>query len=479
MRRFLSATVAVVIVGQVALADTIVLKDGRAIGKGMAGYVIETESEYILKSVGRLGGARTIPKTEVAKVEYSFDRKLLGLAKRAQWRECCKAGKKLMSSKDPLAQMVGKGLILLAIKRQRNDCYALGYEMLADAEPDPVKRLAYAQRYLLASMCIDWQMLGDYKAARPSNLPPWKKIAVILQKCDQNDPVGAWSVLTTLTKEDERQIDKLLLEASEGSLVLEKVKKAIGECVTNTVTVEQERTCPKCRGRGKIPRYTTESRTCPTCGGSGKITKRLGFAFRTKKCPRCHGHGEISRRGRNGEQDCPVCGGTGKVKKTVKRRLDHWQKVPNSNVAACINAAAQDNVKTAMPSPPRRTRSTAESKSRPTHIVSRHTAPPEKLEAESQRPDSKAAVGVEIVAIPLGDQEVQAPRSNSNAATRNNVEIAPLIKKIIGIASCPIGPDMDIFNDRLKTRNYRAIGDEKELFAVVEQIIASVNGGSH
>jgi len=64
--------------------------------------------------------------------------------------------------------------------------------------------------------------------------------------------------------------------------------------------------CPKCKGKGKIPKEKT---TCPVCFGVGKTSFSLsGKGAEGNICKKCKGTGKITTY-----ETCPVCGG----KKTV------------------------------------------------------------------------------------------------------------------------------------------------------------------
>ena len=85
------------------------------------------------------------------------------------------------------------------------------------------------------------------------------------------------------------------------------------------VTIERNRPCPDCGGRGA--RNASDVKTCPTCKGKGSIqtmTNTLfGRAINTSVCPHCNGTGTVVTN------PCGRCKGTGlvRVKETVKVRI--------------------------------------------------------------------------------------------------------------------------------------------------------------
>ncbi len=85
------------------------------------------------------------------------------------------------------------------------------------------------------------------------------------------------------------------------------------------VTIERNRPCPDCNGRGA--RNASDVKTCPTCKGTGTIqtvTNTLfGRALNTSVCPHCNGTGKVVTN------PCGRCKGTGlvRVKETVKVRI--------------------------------------------------------------------------------------------------------------------------------------------------------------
>ena len=85
------------------------------------------------------------------------------------------------------------------------------------------------------------------------------------------------------------------------------------------VTIERNRPCPDCDGRGT--KNASDVKTCPTCKGTGQVqhvTNTLfGRAMSTSICPQCNGTGKVVTN------PCGRCKGTGLVrqKETVKVRI--------------------------------------------------------------------------------------------------------------------------------------------------------------
>ena len=85
------------------------------------------------------------------------------------------------------------------------------------------------------------------------------------------------------------------------------------------VTIERNRPCPDCDGRGA--RNASDVKTCPTCKGTGQVQNVTNTLFgRTltySTCPHCNGTGKVV------SNPCSRCKGTGLVrqKATVKVRI--------------------------------------------------------------------------------------------------------------------------------------------------------------
>ena len=82
------------------------------------------------------------------------------------------------------------------------------------------------------------------------------------------------------------------------------------------VTIERNRPCPDCGGRGT--KNESDIRTCPTCKGSGQVGQTVNSFFgRTvtySTCPQCNGEGKIV------SNPCRRCNGTGleRKKETIR-----------------------------------------------------------------------------------------------------------------------------------------------------------------
>ena len=90
-------------------------------------------------------------------------------------------------------------------------------------------------------------------------------------------------------------------------LTLEEIAKGC----TKEVTIERNRPCPECSGRGT--KNASDVKTCPTCQGRGQVQNVVNSLFgRTMTyttCPQCNGEGKIVTN------PCPRCKGTGLERK--------------------------------------------------------------------------------------------------------------------------------------------------------------------
>ena len=90
-------------------------------------------------------------------------------------------------------------------------------------------------------------------------------------------------------------------------LSLEEIAKGC----TKEVSIERNRPCPDCGGRGA--RSSSDLKTCPTCHGSGQVQNVVNSLFgRTMTyttCPQCGGEGRIVTN------PCSSCKGTGLLRK--------------------------------------------------------------------------------------------------------------------------------------------------------------------
>jgi len=72
--------------------------------------------------------------------------------------------------------------------------------------------------------------------------------------------------------------------------------------------------CENCEGTGAAPGSKPE--ICPTCVGHGKVRAQQGFFTIERTCPNCRGAGRIVRN------PCKACAGVGRVKKEKTLSLD-------------------------------------------------------------------------------------------------------------------------------------------------------------
>ena len=77
------------------------------------------------------------------------------------------------------------------------------------------------------------------------------------------------------------------------------------------VTLERNRPCPDCGGKGA--KNSSDIKTCPTCKGAGQVqhvtNSLFGRTITYNVCPQCGGEGEII------SNPCRNCGGTGLIRK--------------------------------------------------------------------------------------------------------------------------------------------------------------------
>ena len=98
-------------------------------------------------------------------------------------------------------------------------------------------------------------------------------------------------------------------------LTLEEIAKG----VEKEITIERNRPCPDCGGRGA--RDASDIKTCPHCNGTGQVqhvaSTMFGRTVTYSTCPQCGGEGKIVTN------PCRTCGGTGLVrrKETVKVKI--------------------------------------------------------------------------------------------------------------------------------------------------------------
>ena len=86
------------------------------------------------------------------------------------------------------------------------------------------------------------------------------------------------------------------------------------------VTIERNRPCPDCQGKGT--RNTSDIKTCPTCKGAGQVRQAMRGLFGMQSytistCPQCNGEGHIITN------PCRRCNGTGleRRRETVRVKI--------------------------------------------------------------------------------------------------------------------------------------------------------------
>ena len=85
------------------------------------------------------------------------------------------------------------------------------------------------------------------------------------------------------------------------------------------VTIERNRPCPGCGGKGA--KNESDIKTCPTCKGAGQVQNMVntlfGRSISYSTCPHCGGTGKVI------SSPCPRCKGSGleRVRQTVKVRI--------------------------------------------------------------------------------------------------------------------------------------------------------------
>ncbi len=75
--------------------------------------------------------------------------------------------------------------------------------------------------------------------------------------------------------------------------------------VERKIKVSRRETCPECSGSGA--RKGTEPTTCSACHGQGSLRYQQGFFAVSRTCPQCRGEGKVIR------DPCPECRGEGQV----------------------------------------------------------------------------------------------------------------------------------------------------------------------
>jgi molecular chaperone DnaJ len=93
----------------------------------------------------------------------------------------------------------------------------------------------------------------------------------------------------------------------------------IAKGVEKEITLERNRPCPDCGGRGA--KNASDVKICPNCNGTGQtsrvVNSMFGRSVTYSTCPQCGGEGKII------SNPCSTCGGTGLVRKreTIKVKI--------------------------------------------------------------------------------------------------------------------------------------------------------------
>ncbi|MCR4909679.1 MAG: molecular chaperone DnaJ [Bacteroidales bacterium] len=103
-------------------------------------------------------------------------------------------------------------------------------------------------------------------------------------------------------------------QKQRGRYIRTRVRLTLSEiangCVKE-VTLERNRPCPDCGGKGA--KNSSDIKTCPTCKGAGQVqhvtNSLFGRTITYNICPQCGGEGEIVTN------PCRSCGGTGLIRK--------------------------------------------------------------------------------------------------------------------------------------------------------------------
>ncbi len=109
---------------------------------------------------------------------------------------------------------------------------------------------------------------------------------------------------------------------TKGRDIRTRIRLTLEEIATGVekeITIERNRPCPDCGGRGT--RNASDVRTCPSCNGSGQtqrvVNSLFGRTMTYSTCPQCGGEGKVI------SNPCRTCGGTGLVRRreAVKVRI--------------------------------------------------------------------------------------------------------------------------------------------------------------
>ena len=88
---------------------------------------------------------------------------------------------------------------------------------------------------------------------------------------------------------------------------LELTLEEVAQGVKKTIDLKRPEPCAHCSGSGAKP--GTKKRTCTTCNGHGQVIRSQGFFQLRQTCPTCSGQGEAI------DDPCPKCKGRGAVPK--------------------------------------------------------------------------------------------------------------------------------------------------------------------
>ena len=83
--------------------------------------------------------------------------------------------------------------------------------------------------------------------------------------------------------------------------------------VETKIKVPRRESCPECHGSGA--RKGTEPTTCSACHGQGSLRYQQGFFAVSRTCPQCRGEGKVIR------DPCPECRGEGRVVQVHGQKL--------------------------------------------------------------------------------------------------------------------------------------------------------------
>lgn len=108
----------------------------------------------------------------------------------------------------------------------------------------------------------------------------------------------------------------------KGRDIRTRIRLTLNEIATGVekdITIERNRPCPDCDGKGT--KNSSDIKTCPHCNGTGQVQQMVNSLFgRTisySTCPQCGGEGKVI------SNPCRTCNGTGLVRKreTVKVKI--------------------------------------------------------------------------------------------------------------------------------------------------------------